>query len=202
MRDLFKWIDRIAAVITVATFAYSILHFLGAVPVPRFDLVGAQSLFLAVVAYEVVMAIAVSGSSALLYRWTGAVYGAMVIPIVVWAFINVEAMKTLFGDTVWGSASHGWWIFRTQRGQDMTAFGLSLVGAGLFLAIFGLLYVRRAAFDKYHQGDDASRQLAQTHMWLLLLSAVVLAFLAHAGWIWLGALHPASPQVPFSTSTQ
>jgi hypothetical protein len=187
MRELFKWIDRIAAIITIATFAFTLLHFFGAVPVPHFDLSSGRKAFVALIIYQVVMAIAVSGASALLYRGTRIVFTSMLFPVIVWSFINVDVMKTLFGETVWAPASHGWWVFRLQQAQNITGFWLSLVGSGLFLVLYALLFVRRAAYDKFHQGDDASRQLAQMNATVVVLGAVITAFVAHVAWIWLGA---------------
>ena len=187
MRELFKWIDRIAAIITVATFAFTLLHFFGAVPVPHFDLSSGRKAFVALVVYQVVMAIAVSGASALLYRGTRIVFLSMLFPVIAWSFINVDVMKTLFGETVWAPASHGWWVFRLQQAQNTTGFWLSLLGAAIFLVLYTLLFVRRAAYDKFHQGDDASRQLAQMNAMVVVMGAVITAFVAHVAWIWLGA---------------
>jgi hypothetical protein len=187
MRELFKWIDRIAAIITIATFAFSLLHFFGAVPMPHFDLSSGRKAVVALVVYQVVMAIAVSGASALIYRGTRIVFLSMLFPVIAWAFINVDVMKTLFGATVWAPASHGWWVFRLQQAQNTTGFWLSLVGAAMFLVLYTLLFVRRAAYDKFHQGDDASRQLAQMNAMVVVLGAVITAFVAHVAWIWLGA---------------
>ena len=121
MRELFKWIDRIAAIITVATFAFTLLHFFGAVPVPHFDLSSGRKAFVALVIYEAVMAIAVSGASALLYRGTRIVFLSMLFPVIAWSFVNVDVMKTLFGETVWAPASKGWWVFRTGAGGKNVA---------------------------------------------------------------------------------
>jgi hypothetical protein len=187
MRELLKWIDRVAAIITVATFAFSLLHFFGAVPVPHFDLSSGRKAFVALVVYQVVMAIAVSGASALIYRGTRIVFLSMLFPVIAWSFVNVDVMKTLFGETVWAPASHGWWVFRLQQAQNTTGFWLSLLGAVIFLVLYTLLFVRRAAYDKFHQGDDASRQLAQMNAMVVVMGAVITAFVAHVAWIWLGA---------------
>ena len=187
MRELFKWIDRIAALITIATFAFTLLHFFGAVPVPHFDLSSGRKAFVALVIYEVVMAIAVSGASALLFRGTRIVFLSMLFPVIAWSFVNVDVMKTLFGETVWAPASKGWWVFRTEQAQNVAGFWLSLLGAALFLVLYTLLFVRRAAYDKFHQGDDASRQLAQMNAMVVVLGAIITAFVAHVAWIWLGA---------------
>jgi hypothetical protein len=186
MHDLFKWVDRIAAVITVATFAFSALHFLGFIPAPHFDLSNGRRLFVAVVVYELVMAIAVSGASALIYRSVKMVFAAMIAPVVIWAFVNVDVMRTLFGQNVWSPVKHGWWIFKVEQGQNTTGFWLSLMGAALFLALYAVLFVRRAAYDQFHQGDETTRRLAQTNAMVVVLSAVIIAFVAHVGWIWLG----------------
>jgi hypothetical protein len=186
MHDLFKWIDRIAAVITILTFAFTVLHFFGAVPMPQFDLSNGRKLFVALVGYEVVMAIAVSGLSALIYRWTRVVFASMVAPIVLWSFVNVDVMRTLFGANVWGGSRSGWWIFQTEHAQNATGFGLSLIGAGIFLALYSLLFVRRAAYHKF-QGEETSQQLARMNFMVVVMGAVITAFLAHLAWIWLGA---------------
>lgn len=186
MRDLFKWVDRIAAVITVATFAFTVLHFLGFLPLPHMDLSSGRKLFLGVVVYELVMAVAVSGASALAYKMLRNVFAAMVIPVVAWAFVNVDVMRTLFGENVWSPVKHGWWIFKVEQGQNTTGFWLALLGAGIFLALYTLLFVRRAAYDQYHEGDETTRRLAQTNATVVVLSAVIIAFVAHMGWIWLG----------------
>jgi hypothetical protein len=114
------------------------------------------------------------------------VFLAMLFPVIAWSFVNVDVMKTLFGPTVWAPASHGWWIFKSQQAQNTVGFGLSLLGAAIFLVLYTLLFVRRAAYDKYHQGDDASRQLAQMNAMVVVLGAVITAFVAHVAWIWLG----------------
>ena len=187
MRELLKWIDRIAAIITIGAFAFSLLHFFGAVPVPHLDLSSGRKAFVALVVYEAVMAIAVSGASALLYRGTRIVFISMLFPVIAWSFVNVDVMKTLFGETVWAPASHGFWVFRLQQAQNMVGFWLSLVGAAIFLVLYTLLFVRRAAYDKFHQGDDASRQLAQMNLMVVVLGAIITAFVAHVAWIWLGS---------------
>ena len=187
MRDLFKWIDRISAIITVATFAFTVLHFFGAVPVPHFDLSSGRKAFVALVFYEAVMAIAVSGASALIYRGIRNVFFSMLFPIIAWSFVNVDVMKTLFGETVWAPASKGWWIFQTTRAQNVAGFWLSIIGAAIFLVLYAFFFVRRAAYDKYQGGDDNARQLAQMNAAVVVLGAIITAFVAHVAWIWLGA---------------
>ncbi len=185
MRDLFKWIDRISAVITVATFAFAVLQFLGATPQVHFDVSDGRKLVLAMVAYEIVMAVAVSGASALLYRWLGNTFAAMIIPIVAWSFVNVDVIKTLFGPNVWAPSSQGWWIFRLNHAQNGVGFGIALAGAALFLLVYTLLFVRRASDHQFQDGGDSARQLARMNAMTVVMGAVITAVIAHIAWIWL-----------------
>jgi hypothetical protein len=191
MRDLFKWIDRIAAIITVATFAYSVLHFLGFVPAPRIDLSNGRGVFLALSAYELVFAVAVSGMSALLFRWTRNVFASMVLPVIAWSFVNVDAMNTLFGDTLWGPRKSGWWIFQHETPQNSFGFNLVLIGAALFLALYTGLFIQRASRDRYADAGDSAAALARMNAAMVIMGAVITAFVAHFCWIWLGSQAPA-----------
>jgi hypothetical protein len=187
MRDLFKWIDRIAAIITVATFAYSVLHFFGFVPAPRIDLSNGRGVFLALAVYELVFAVAVSGISALLFRWSRNVFASMVPPVVAWSFVNVDAMQTLFGATLWGPQRSGWWIFQHETPQNSFGFMMVLIGAALFLALYTGLFIQRASQARYADAGDASADLARMNAAMVIMGAVITAFLAHLAWIWLGA---------------
>ena len=48
--------------------------------------------------------------------------------------------------------------------------------------LYTLFFVRRAAYDKFHAGDDASRQLAQMNAMVVVLGAIITAFVAHVAW--------------------
>ncbi len=187
MHALFKWLDRISAIITIGTLAYTVLHFLGVVGAPQFDLSNGRRLFLAVVLYEIILAVTASGASALIFRATRNVTASMIGPVVAWSFANVDVMRTLFGETVWGPVRKGWWIFSREHPQNSLGFALTLIGAAIFLLIYALLFVRRAARDRW-EGGEASAELERMNIAVVVLGSVITAFLAHLGWIWLGAV--------------